>query len=328
MIMNNFFLDSQTVERHKATVAFPQSFFNHNFQYADKTQRVTDLSEKLLKTIGTPYYCDLEWGFFLYNNDCIESMEKIQKEPCFINLVITSPPYNIGKEYESVRDVSSYIAWCEQWLDNIYNIITNNGTFWLNLGFLEIPGKGKNIPITYLLWDKSNFYLEQEIVWHYEAGVAAKKRLSPRNEKWLFYVKDEKNYTFNLDDIRDPNVKYPNQKKNGKLRCNPLGKNPSDVWCIPKVTSGKNRSSQERTSHPAQFPLEVIERIVKLSSNPGDIILDPFSGSGTTGICACGLNRSYIGFEINKDYCDMTIRRFESFKNTIEDYRNQLFVNL
>ena len=86
--MNNFFLDSQTVERHKATVAFPQSFFKHNFQYADKTQRVTYLSEKLLKTIGIPYYCDLEWGFFLYNNDCIESMEKIQKEPCFINLVL------------------------------------------------------------------------------------------------------------------------------------------------------------------------------------------------------------------------------------------------
>lgn len=326
--MKDFFVNRSELYSHKPTVAFPQSFFKYNQQCFDKTQRIIDLKDKLIKTLGDPYYYDMDWGFFLYNRDCVESMKKLQEEPCFINLVITSPPYNIGKEYESVQDIKTYITWCERWLEDIYNVTIDNGSFWLNLGYLEVPGKGKNIPISYLLWDKSNFYLEQEIVWHYEAGVAAKKRLSPRNEKWLFYVKNKMDYTFNLDEVRDPDVKYPNQKKNGKLRCNPLGKNPSDVWNIPKVTSGKKRSSQERTLHPAQFPMEVIERIVKLSSNPGDIVLDPFSGSGTTGICACGLKRFSIGFEINKNYCDMTIRRFELFKNSFEEYQNQLFFDL
>ena len=326
--MKDFVFDKHISDYHRSTLAFPRSFYKYNHQCSNKVQRILELKAKLIKTLGEPYYYDMDCGFFLYNYDCIASMKKMQKEPSFVNLVITSPPYNIGKEYESVQDVNDYIKWCERWLNDIYNVTICNGSFWLNLGYLEIPDKGKNIPIPYLLWDKNNFYLEQEIVWHYEAGVAAKKRLSPRNEKWLFYVKNKTDYTFNLDEVRDPNVKYPNQKKNGKLRCNPLGKNPSDVWNIPKVTSGKNRSSRERTSHPAQFPMEIIERIVKLSSNCGDVVLDPFSGSGTTGICACGLKRFYIGFEIKKDYCDMTIKRFELFKSSIEEYQNQLFPDL
>lgn len=119
-----------------------------------------------------------------------------------------------------------------------------------------MEGKAKAIPLPYLLWDKVPLYLIQEVVWNYGAGVSGKKFLSPRNEKLLWYVKNEKQYTFNLDDIRDPNVKYPNQKKNGKsdlsfilseemagkIRVNPLGKNPTDVWQIPKVTSGQGRS--------------------------------------------------------------------------------------
>ncbi|MFM6250745.1 MAG: site-specific DNA-methyltransferase, partial [Dolichospermum sp.] len=113
-----------------------------------------------------------------------------------------------------------------------------------------------------LLWDKIPFYLIQEIVWNYGAGVAGSKFFSPRNEKFLWYVKNPEAYTFNLDDIRDPNVKYPNQKKNGKIKVNPLGKNPTDVWEFPKVTSGQNRSSKERTPHPAQFPSAVIQRII------------------------------------------------------------------
>jgi adenine-specific DNA-methyltransferase len=127
-------------------------------------------------------------------------------------------------------------------------------------GYLSVPSRTKAIPIPYLLWDRVPFYLIQEIVWNYGSGVAGSKLFSPRNEKFLWYVKDYENYTFNLDEVRDPNVKYPNQKKNGKIKVNPKGKNPTDVWEFPKVTSGKNRSSKERTDHPAQFPVAVIER--------------------------------------------------------------------
>jgi adenine-specific DNA-methyltransferase len=199
-------------------------------------------------------------------------------------------------------------------MDLIYRLTKSNGAFWLNMGYLEVPGKGLCVPISYLLWDKSPFYLLQEVVWKYGAGVATKHRLSPRNEKWLFYIKNSQEYTFNLDAIRDPNVKYPNQKKNGKFRCNALGKNPSDVWEFPKVTTGEKRKSRERTGHPAQFPLGVVERIVQASSQQIEIVLDPFAGSCSAGIAALGLGRLFIGFEIRKDYCEMAVQRFKAFQ--------------
>lgn len=174
-----------------------------------------------------------------------------------------------------------------------------------------MPDRAKAIPIPYLLWDRVPFYLIQEVVWNYGAGVAARTSFSPRNEKFLWYVRDPENYTFNLDDVRDPNVKYPNQRKNGKLRCNPLAKNPSDVWQFPKVTSGKNRSSKERTPHPAQFPTAVVDRIIKACSNPGDVILDPFMGSGSLAEAALRAGRKAVGFEINADYVDLTAERLK-----------------
>ena len=113
--------------------------------------------------------------------------------------------------------------------------------------------------------------------------------------------------------MRDPNVKYPNQKKNGKIKVNLKGKNPTDVWQFPKVTSGKNRASKERTAHPAQFPVSVVDRIIKSSSNLNEIVLDPFMGSGTTAIVALGLQRQVIGFEIRADYCEIVANRIDDF---------------
>lgn len=195
----------------------------------------------------------------------------------------------------------------------LYRITASRGAFWLNLGYLPVPNRGKAVPIPYLLWNRVPFYLIQEIVWNYGAGVAGRKFFSPRNEKFLWYVKDEEEYTFNLDEVRDPDVKYPNQKKNGKIKVNSLGKNPSDVWQVPKVTSGQNRASKERTSHPAQFPMAVIERIVRVSSNPGEIVFDPFIGSGTTAVVALDLHRPVVGFEIRADYCELAAKRIEDF---------------
>ncbi len=273
--------------------------------------------------LGEPYF--QSENCLIYNLDCLESMLKMPSE-C-INLTVTSPPYNIGKEYENILPLSDYLKWCEKWIQQIYKLTVNDGSFWLNLGYLSIPNSAKAIPISYLLWDKIPFYLIQEIVWNYGAGVAAKNFFSPRNEKFLWYVKNQENYTFNLDEIRDKNVKYPNQKKNGKIKVNPLGKNPTDVWQIPKVTSGKDRSSQERTSHPAQFPLTVIDRIIKASSHPNDLILDPFLGSGTTAIAALNLNRKFIGFEIRQDYCDLAVNRINNFcqNETIKKSQLSLF---
>ncbi len=263
----------------------------------------------MINFLGKPYF--QAPNCLIYQMDCLEAMLKLPNE-C-INLTVTSPPYNIGKEYEKIMLLDQYLKWCEKWISEIYRITSSQGAFWLNLGYLSIPNRAKAIPIPYLLWDKISFYLIQEVIWHYGAGVAASKFFSPRNEKFLWYVKNQESYTFNLDDVRDPNVKYPHQKKNGKIKVNPQGKNPTDVWDFPKVTSGQNRSSKERTDHPAQFPRAVIERIIKASSHRNEIILDPFLGSGTTAVVALDLQRTIIGFEICKSYCDIAANRIDDF---------------
>lgn len=308
---NNHLVDG--IPEHRPTSMVPLSFL---VPLSEETERVVlsrqrEIVDALAPAIGVPFYADN--GFILYEGDCVEMMQSIKTTNVRVDLSVTSPPYNIGKEYEKPMSVQEYIGWCSKWMGLIHDITNRFGAFWLNVGYLEVPDKGLCVPIPYLLWDKSLFYLLQEIVWHYGAGVAATTRLSPRNEKWLFYVRDPEEYTFNLDDIRDPNVKYPNQKKNGKFRCNPLGKNPSDVWEFPKVTTGENRSSQERTGHPAQFPLGVVERVILASSDPGSVILDPFAGSCSAGVAAVGLGRVFIGFEIRKDYCELATKRFTDF---------------
>ncbi len=250
-------------------------------------------------------------GFLIYNGDCLELMQQLPGN--LLPLTVTSPPYNIGKEYEERIALGNYLDWCESWIKQIHRLTTRRGAFWLNLGYVSIPNRAKAIPIPYLLWERSPFFLLQEIVWNYGAGVAARLSFSPRNEKFLWYVKDPDAYVFNLDAVRDPNIKYPKQKKNGKLKCNQLGKNPSDVWQFPKVTSGKNRASKERTSHPAQFPIAVIERIIKSCSNPGDVLFDPFLGSGSMIEAALRNGRKCIGFEINSKYACLAGERIEKY---------------
>lgn len=299
---------------HRPTAIAPESLLkplSDQDEYLVQS-RQAHVETSLAKAIGRPTYSGK--GFILYHGDSNELLPRIAACEPLIHLTVTSPPYNIGKEYEENLDVADYVQWCADWMKQIHAATAREGAFWLNVGYLEVAEKGLCIPIPYLIWDKSPFYLLQEVVWKYGAGVSAKRRLSPRNEKWLFYVTDPSHYTFNLDDIRDPNVKYPNQKRNGKFRCNPLGKNPSDVWEFPKVTTGKNRSSKERTGHPAQFPLAVVERIVRASSNVGDLVLDPFAGSFSTGIAAAGAGRVFIGIELREDYCNLAIERFEEFE--------------
>lgn len=268
--------------------------------------------KQFLMHLGKPYFeadkC------LIYNIDCLDALKYLNND--VIDLTITSPPYNIGKAYENVMQLDDYLKWTSEWINEVYRITAPTGAFWLNLGYISIPNKAKAIPLPYLIWDKVPFNLVQEIVWNYGAGVAGKKFLSPRNEKWLWYVKNKDEYIFNLDDIRDKDVKYPNQKKKGQLRCNTIGKNPSDVWQIAKVTSGANRSAEERTPHPAQFPVDLIDRIVRGFSNKEQLILDPFMGSGTTAEICIKEKRNIIGFEIKEEYCKIIADRLSE---TIDD---------
>ena len=265
--------------------------------------------EAAIRSLGRPAARGDRYA--IYHADTLDLLPHLP--PGSIDLTVTSPPYNIGKEYEQVRSADEYIDWCCDWIKGIHSATSDRGAFWLNLGYLSLPGRARAVPIPYLIWERVPFFLMQEIVWNYGAGVAARKAFSPRNEKFLWYVKSPDDYVFDLDAVRDPDVKYPNQKKNGKLKCNPLGKNPSDVWQFPKVTSGANRSSRERTPHPAQFPTAVIDRIVRASSGAGELVLDPFLGSGSTIEAALSAGRCAIGIEIDDRYVELAIARVSRF---------------
>jgi adenine-specific DNA-methyltransferase len=295
---------------HPNVLSFSQLEFCETDDIKKRSAMIDQLTtlQKVEALLGPPDYSAP--GISLYNRDCLSAMQQLQSG--LIDLTVTSPPYNIGKAYEQPLELAEYIEWCSQWLGEIGRLTSERGAFWLNLGYVEKPGAARALPLTYILWNRVPLYLIQEVVWHYGAGVAAKRSFSPRNEKFLWYVKNESGYTFNLDDVRDPDVKYPNQKKNGKLKCNPLGKNPSDVWLFPKVTSGTDRASPERTEHPAQFPVAVIERIIKACSNRGDVILDPFMGSGTTALVAVQLGRPVLGFEVSPRYMEIARLRLEA----------------
>jgi adenine-specific DNA-methyltransferase len=263
--------------------------------------------DEIREALGEPAYD--RHGVVLYEGNCVDLLEELP--PGLVDLTVTSPPYNIGKEYEAQLGVEEYLDWCERWISGVYRATARGGAFWLNLGYMSLPTRARAIPIPYLLWDRVPFYLVQEIVWHYGAGVAARRAYSPRNEKFLWYARDENDFYFDLDAVRDPNIKYPNQFKNGKRKVNLAGKNPSDVWIFPKVTSGKKRSSRERTPHPAQFPNAVIERIVKGGSPSEALVLDPFMGSGTTAEVALNLGRPVVGIELNPEYIEIAIGRLE-----------------
>jgi adenine-specific DNA-methyltransferase len=279
-----------------------------SYEHAFDSAAVPDVLDLVRSALGPAAYD--RHNVLLYEGDCMDLLQRLPEG--VIELTVTSPPYNIGKAYETQLHVDDYIDWCQSWIDGIYRVTSQSGAFWLNLGYIALPGRARAVPIPYLLWNRVRFYLVQEIVWHYGAGVAARRAYSPRNEKFLWYARDPDDFYFDLDAVRDPNIKYPNQFKNGKRKVNLAGKNPSDVWTFPKVTSGRDRSSRERTPHPAQFPFAVVERIVRGSSPEGALVLDPFMGSGTTAEVALRLCRPVVGFELRADYIQIAINRVEA----------------
>ena len=248
---------------------------------------------------------DGELFYEAYHGDSLNMKSVVDKNS--LDLIVTSPPYNIGKEYEEVMELEDYLDFMQKWMDKSITALKSNGSFWLNIGFRKESNGNQYIPWEYdiypIIKDKLGISLVQQVIWHYKAGVNCKYRFSPRKETWLYCVSNLDDYTFNLDDVRVP-AKYPNQKKNGEKKVNPNGKNPGDVWDIPKVTSGKGRAPPERTDHPAQYPEDVIERIIKASSDPGDVVFDPFLGSGTTMKVARDLGRSCVGIELEEEYLE------------------------
>jgi len=228
----------------------------------------------------------------VYQEDCIEGMKKIPDNS--IDLVLTDPPYNINKaEWDNFQN---YLKWCENWLEECKRVLKPNGSIYVFASYYWV---------SYLsvIMDKK-FKLINWIIWNYRSGFGVRTKWASRYEPILFYVMNKKDYTFNLDEVRIPH-RCPDKRNN------PIGRNPTDVWDIERISG----NYKERTKHPTQKPLKVIKRIIQASSNKEEIILDCFGGSGTTAIACLETNRKYILFENNPQYFKIINERIQSAKS-------------
>ena len=231
-----------------------------------------------------------------------------------MKLIVTSPPYNIGKKYESRSKLEAYIQKQTRVIAECVRLLHPEGSICWQVG--NHLDKGEVFPldiILYHLFKNHGLKLRNRIIWQFEHGLHCKKRLSGRHETILWFTKGD-TYTFNLDPIRVPQ-KYPKKKhhkgpKAGQFSCNPLGKNPGDVWSIPNV----KYNHIEKTSHPCQFPVELIERLVLSLTNPGDSVLDPYMGVGSAIIAAAKYERMGYGCDILQEYVDIAWERLHALR--------------
>lgn len=245
--------------------------------------------------------------FILYEGDCLDLLPRIPDG--FVKLVVTSPPYNLGKPYESRLALDEYLAQQRMAIEECVRVLDDRGSICWQVG--NYVDNGKIVPldiVLYPIFASLGLHLRNRIVWHFGHGLHASKRFSGRYEVILWFTKGDE-YTFSLDAVRVPQ-KYPKKKyfkgpKRGQLSGNPLGKNPSDIWEIPNVKA----NHVEKTIHPCQFPVELIERLVLSMTDEGDWVLDPFIGVGTTAIAALMHNRRAIGADLVPEYVEVAKER-------------------
>lgn len=245
----------------------------------------------------------------VYEGNCLDLLKQIPNKS--MQLVVTSPPYNLGKEYERRLNIKQYVAQQAEVITECVRTLSDQGSICWQVG--NFVDDGSIIPIDTLLYpifSELGLKLRNRIIWHFEHGLHCSRRFSGRYETIMWFTRN-KDYVFNLDSVRVPQ-KYPGKKhfkgpKIGQYSSNPLGKNPGDVWVIPNVKS----NHVEKTDHPCQFPVELIERLTLALTNEDDWVLDPFLGTGTSIIAAIRHNRKGVGAELLPKYTDLSKDRIE-----------------
>jgi DNA modification methylase len=228
-----------------------------------------------------------------------------------VDLAFADPPFNIGYEYDRYDDRrarADYLAWTETWLAAVRRVLKPTGSVYVAIGD-EYAAEIK------LALDRLGLTMRNWIVWHYTFGVNCTRKFNRSHAHIFYYVADPKRFTFNADTVRVPSAR---QTTYADRRANPVGKLPDDTWVLRPQEDGSffgpaddtwyvSRvcgTFKERGEHPCQMPLALLERIVRVSSNPGDLVLDPFAGSGTTLAAAKKLGRDYYGVELSDDYVE------------------------
>lgn len=231
-----------------------------------------------------------------------------------IDLIVTSPPYNIGKAYETRLALDKYVAMQERVIDECVRILHPRGSICWQVG--NHIDNGEVYPLDIVLYPafkRRGLKLRNRIVWYFGHGLHCTRRLSGRHETILWFTKGD-DYIFDFDPIRVP-AKYPNKKaykgvNAGQLSGHPKGKNPSDVWEIPNVKS----NHIEKTVHPCQFPVELVERLVLSMTKEGGTLLDPYMGVGSALIAALKHGRNAYGCDIDRDYVRITLDRIAALE--------------
>lgn len=231
-----------------------------------------------------------------------------------IDLIVTSPPYNIGKSYERRSTLDKYISQQAQVISECVRLLSKTGSICWQVG--NHVDRGEIFPLDMVLYPvfrEHGLQLRNRVIWHFEHGLHCTNRLSGRYETILWFTKTD-DYKFNVDPIRVPS-KYPGKKyfkgpKAGQLSGNPLGKNPGDVWVFPNV---KN-NHVEKTAHPCQFPVELVERLVLSLTEPGDKVFDPYMGVGSTLIGAMMHDRIGYGCDVVQEYVDIAWERIHQLR--------------
>ena len=238
----------------------------------------------------------------VFNGDCLDLLLNLPDQ-C-VDTIISSPPYNIGKEYECRSNLKDYLAQQKKVLQQCHRILKPTGSIFWQVG-VYVDKDGGHVPLDIKFFDiLDNFgmSMRNRIVWLRPHGLHATKRFSCRYETILWFVKNANQSKFFLDPIKVPQ-KYQDKKarrgdKKGQLTCDPIGKNPGDVWAFRNV----KHNHEEQTIHPCQFPEDMIERLILATTSQGDVVFDPYMGTGTVGIVAKRFGRHFLGAEIDQTY--------------------------
>jgi DNA modification methylase len=245
--------------------------------------------------------------------DCIEILSKAS-EP-FADLIFADPPFNIGYKYDKYYDnvkKKNYIAWTKDWMGACKKVLKPHGSFYIAIGD-EYAAHVK------IIADELGLFMRNWIIWHYTFGQQMKNKFARAHTHIFYFVNDKKNFTFNDLAVRVPSDR---QLLYNDKRANPVGKMPDDVWDGFSRVCG---TFKERLGwHPCQMPESLLKRIIAASSNPGDCVLDPFCGSGTTASAAYQLGRHHIGVEISEQYVKKAKKRLSKLE---KKHSNNSFLN-
>ena len=256
--------------------------------------------------------------------DALEACRELPDE--FFSLIVSSPPYNIGKNYEKKIDFESYLEDQKAVIAELVRVLKSDGSLCWQVG--NYVDRGEVYPLDmyfYPVFKSLGLQLRNRIVWHFGHGLHAKKRFSGRYETLLWFTKSDR-YLFNLDPVRVPS-KYPGKRhykgeKKGMPSGNPLGKNPSDFWallqsefddCVWDIPNVKSNHPEKIPEHPCQFPIELVERCVLSMTREGDWVLDPYGGVGSAAIAALKHDRRAVSIDRDEIFCDITRKRVVDF---------------